>query len=406
MPLPAQLAPLPPLSRRWLFAAACVALFTFGMIIALLGTLFGLPEMRQRLGIDLAQQGDLFSILSVGLLVSSLLAGPMLDRFGAKPVLTAAAALSTAGLLAFALAHGFAAAAAAAAALGLGGAWLNIASNALVSEVFHDQRGRALNLLGAFFGVGALFVPLVVAVGFTRLSVAGVMLVCAGVGAAATATCATLRFPPAHEGASFSFREMLGTARYPGVALFALLLLLEAGNENALSGWMSTYVGSVGWPPLTATVILLGYWVVAIVGRALSASAQARLGKARLVLASALLSVGGCIVLLVAAAWLPVLAVGALVTALALSSIYPTTLAIVGDRYQRFAGTVFGFLFSVGAIGNIVFPWAVGHISQVAGVRLGMLVPLAGAVGVSVCAWIVMRRADPVNTSASSASQQ
>ena len=80
-------------------------MFTFGMVIALLGTLFGLPEMRQRLDIDLAQQGDLFSILSFGLLLSSLVAGPVLDRFGAKPVLTSAAALATVALLAFALAQ-------------------------------------------------------------------------------------------------------------------------------------------------------------------------------------------------------------------------------------------------------------------------------------------------------------
>jgi MFS transporter, FHS family, glucose/mannose:H+ symporter len=385
-----------PLSRRWLFAAACVGMSAFGMVIALLGTLFGLPEMRQRLAINLAQQGDLFSILSIGLLVSSLLAGPMLDRFGAKPVLTTASAVATTALLAFALAHGFAAAAGAAALLGLGGAWLNIATNALVSDIYPEQRGRALNLLGVFFGVGALFVPLVVALGFDRLSVAGTMLVCAGVAGATTALCAALRFPPPHEASSFSFVEMLRTARYPGVLLFALVLFLQGGNEAALSGWTSTYIGSVGWSPFTATVVLLGYWGLAILGRALSARAQARLGKARLVLLSALMSVAGCLILLAAASWLPLLTSGVWLTALAFASIYPTTLAIVGDRYQRFAGTIFGFLFSVGAIGNITFPWAVGHISQAAGVRLGMLVPLVGAIGVSVCAWIIMRSEEQV----------
>ena len=59
-------------------------MFVFGMIIAMLGALFGLPAMRERLGIDLAQQGDLFSILFVGLLVSTAVVGPTLDRFGSK----------------------------------------------------------------------------------------------------------------------------------------------------------------------------------------------------------------------------------------------------------------------------------------------------------------------------------
>ena len=247
-----------------------------------------------------------------------------------------------------------------------------------------------MNLLGVFFGVGALFVPLVVAAGFQHLSVAGTMLVCAGVGLLTTVICAGLRFPPPHEGASFSFVEMVRTARYPGVLLFAFMLFLQGGNESAVSGWTSTYVGSVGWSPFTATVILLGYWVVAIAGRLLSSRAEAHLGKARLVLVSALTSVAGCVVLL-AASQLPLLAAGAWLTGFAFAAIYLTVLAIAGDRYQRFAGTVFGLLFSIGALGNISFPWAVGHISQAAGVRPGMLVPLAGAIGVSMCAWAVRR---------------
>src|SRR5512140_1424716 len=159
-------------SRRRLFAAAAMTVFVFGMLIAMLGTLFGLPAMRARLAIDLAQQGDLFSILFTGLLVAAAIVGPMLDRFGSKPVMVSASAMVTAALAAFALARGFGAAAAAALLLGVGGGWLNTASNALVSDIYPDDRGRMLNLLGTFFGLGALFVPLVVLLGLGALSAA------------------------------------------------------------------------------------------------------------------------------------------------------------------------------------------------------------------------------------------
>jgi len=380
-----------PAVRGRLFAAAATAMFVFGMIIAMLGTLFGLPAMRARLEVDLAQQGDLFSVLFIGLLAATAVVGPTIDRFGTKPVLVSASAMVTAALMAFALARGFGTAALAALLLGVGGGWLNTATNAVVSDVFPADRGRMLNLLGMFFGLGALFVPLVVAVGFNVLSIAGIMMLCACVAGASLVVCAALPFPPAHEGASFSFAGMLGVAKDRGVLLFALLLLFQSGNEAALSGWTSTYVGSVGWSPRVATVILLGYWVVAIAGRAVSSRAQAWFGKERLVLACAALSVGGCVILLGAADSLTGLAVGALLTSLGFSAIFPTVLAMAGDRYHRFAGTVFGLLFTIGNVGSIASPWALGHISQAAGVRLGMLVPLGGTLLVTACAFVVAR---------------
>ena len=57
--------------RAMLFAAACAGMFIFGVVLALLGTLFGLPAMRERLGVNLAQQGDLFLLLYAGVCFST-----------------------------------------------------------------------------------------------------------------------------------------------------------------------------------------------------------------------------------------------------------------------------------------------------------------------------------------------
>ncbi len=249
-------------------------MFVFGMIIAMLGTLFGLPAMRERLGINLAQQGDLFSVLFIGLLVSTAVVGPTIDRFGSKVVFVSASAMVTAALLAFALATGFGAAAAAALLLGIGGGWLNTATNVLVSDIYPDDRGRMLNWLGTFFGIGALFVPLVVAVGFGALSIAGTMALCAGVAGAEPGGVGGAAVPAAARRCGVLVRrDARCREERPACWLLALLLLFQSGNEASLSGWTSTYVGEMGWSPRVATLVLLGYWVMAILGRALSARA-------------------------------------------------------------------------------------------------------------------------------------
>ena len=42
---------------------------------------------------------------------------------------------------------------------------------------------------------------------------------------------------------------------------------------------------------------------------------------------------------------------------------------MVGDRYHQYAGTVFGFVFTIGGLGGMIAPAIVGHVSQAYGVR-------------------------------------
>jgi fucose permease len=375
-----------------LFFAASAGMSVFGIVVALLGTLFGLPEMRVRLGMNLAQQGDLFSLLFVGLLVATVAVGPTIDRFGNKLVLLVSSALVTLALIGFAAAESYRAAGLAIVLLGFGGGGLNTATNVVVSDVYPEDRGRMLNLLGIFFGVGALFIPLVAASIFGLFSIPGLMLLAAAGSASCVLLYAVFTFPPPREAASFSMREVVRSARYPGVALFAALCFLQSGNEACISGWTSTYIGCAGWSPRTATWILAGYWVTMMCGRLLSSRAVAWMGKPRLVLLSACAGATGC-ALLLAARSMPVLLAGVALAGVSFAPIYPTTLAIVGDRYQRFAGTVFGLLFSVGIVGGMVFPWTLGHVSQDFGVRAGMALPLGGAIAIAIVAAIISRRA-------------
>jgi fucose permease len=83
-------------------------------------------------------------------------------------------------------------------------------------------------------------------------------------------------------------------------------------------------------------------------------------------------------------------AVGVALGGLTFASIYPTMLAIAGNRFRSFAGTVFGILFGVGLSGGMVFPWSIGHLSQSRGFRAGMMLPAAGAA--MICALLMVIR--------------
>lgn len=366
------------MNRARLFQAACGGMFVFGIVLAILGALFGLPEMRERLDINLAEQGNVFLLLFLGVFLSTLVVGPIIDSFGNKLVLTASAALVTTALTLFAFANSLTYAAVASVLLGLGGGGLNTAANALVADLYAEDRGAMLNILGVFFGFGALFIPLLAASITGVFTIPQLFLVAAALSAILTLIYLVLRFPAAAEKIGFSIVASVRAAGMPGVMLFAFLLFCQSGNESSIGGWTSTYAGTIGAPPRTATWILAGYWAALMVGRMAAARLLKRITKPRLVLLSAVGSAIGCAVLL-ASRSIPLMAAGAVIAGLSFAAIYPTTLAMAADRYRRQAGTIFGLLFAVGLIGGMLFPWALGHISERAGVRAGMVLPLLGA---------------------------
>ncbi len=131
-----------------------------------------------------------------------------------------------------------------------------------------------------------------------------------------------------------------------------------------------------------------------MVARLLSVKLLDHMRKERLVFISGIGSAAGCVVL-VASTSLFTMAVGAVIVGLSFAAIYPTTLAIAADHYQRLAGTIFGLLFAVGLLGGMSFPWAIGHIAERFGMRAGMILPLAGAVMITILVSVIARRLIP-----------
>jgi fucose permease len=352
---------------------------------------FGLPAMRARLHIDLSQQGNLILLLYLGIFCASLVVGPLIDYVGNKANLFVSAALASTAMVWFALAHSFASAATAAVLLGLGGGGLNTCTNALVSDIYGEQRGPMLNLLGIFFGIGALCVPLLAASIEGHFTIPQLFLFCAVLAAICALGYAVLSFPAAKASQAFSLREIFAVAKYEGVLLLAFILFLESGNEACIGGWTSTFVNTIGYSARTATLVLASYWAALMVSRMVAARVLQRIGKSQLVLIIALISLAGCAVLL-APRSLVLLCAGTALIGLSYGPIFPTTLAIAGDRYSERAGSVFGLLFSIALVGGMLFPWSVGEISQRLSVRAGMIVPLLGAVGIILLSAIVFVR--------------
>ena len=99
------LARLAPTSSR-LFAHATAGMFIFGLVLALPGTLFGMPAWTASVGCDVAAQANLLVVFFAGQLTCTAAAGIAVDHFGAQRVLTAGTGLLALGFLALAGSNG------------------------------------------------------------------------------------------------------------------------------------------------------------------------------------------------------------------------------------------------------------------------------------------------------------
>lgn len=149
-----------------LMLAAIVAIFIYGMIAAMLGTI--LPDLSDRFHLSPSQNGTIAFAQALGLIVASLGVGPLLDNEGKKLGLVLGLALIAIALFALPRSPGYRSILLLLFLLGVGGGIVVTAANSLVSDVSQAHRGTALNLVNLFFGLGALATPFIAANFFGR----------------------------------------------------------------------------------------------------------------------------------------------------------------------------------------------------------------------------------------------
>jgi fucose permease len=363
-------------------ASAFAGIFVFGIVMAVLGAI--LPSLFERIKIDKAEAGGLFLFMNFAMLVTSLFFGPIVDRFGFKLFLMTSSLLVvfSFGLLAFA--SGYSTVIIAAVILGLGGGGLNGGTNALTNDINPGEQGSALNLLGIFFGFGALTIPFLIGTLLEWGGLARILGLAAILGIVPFVMFATQRFPHPKQPQGFPLRDAKQIAGDPLLWLCAFILFFQSGNEFTIGGWISTYLQEgFRLKSTAASLVLAGYWALIMAGRFAASRIVRRTGHNPLVLGSAVLSLAAAVLLVVAPAGGPAVA-GVLLIGLGFAAIYPTTLATAGARFASISGTAFSFIFTVALCGGMLSPWLTGMIAKSSTLRRGLLLPVVN------CAMIVI----------------
>jgi MFS transporter, FHS family, glucose/mannose:H+ symporter len=357
---------------------ACM--FVFGIVLLLMGSL--LPTLR----VSAAHAGSLGSLPLAGVLIATIVIGPVFDKAGAKRILALSLILVAGALAVMPWLTTYPALAAAAIIYGLGGGILNTVTNALVSVLRASSRASSLNLLGFSFSLGAIAAPLLMSVAHGRLSSAATLPLLAAAPALILLLLLPMRFPPGLR-AGTPPRVLLQSLLHPAIWIFAVLLAFESANENCVFVWAGKLTADVfRVSGNRADLALVAVTVALGAGRLIASFVSHRLNSWVLLLLSCAVLVCGSGIAAISAsthngyagmiAGLTILGVG-------MAPIFPTTLAIAGDRFPTETGTVFGAIMAVALIGGTSGPLLGGWLAARSPAQV-LFVPLVAALAIAL----------------------
>jgi fucose permease len=367
-----------------LIAAAILAIFVYGMIAAMLGTI--LPGLSKLIQLTPRQNGTIALSQALGLMIASVGVGPLIDNQGKKIGLVLGLALITLALIALPRSSGFRGIAVLLFVLGLGGGIVVTGANALVSDVAEARRATALNLVNLFFGLGGMATPFISA----NLLKRNTVKLCYAAGAfslIALLVQMAAPIPGPSGGQSFALADASVVLGRPILFLLGLFLFLYVSCEVGIWNWLAQHLIAQGIPEARAlNVLSLGFALGILLGR-VAVSPVLITAPPELVTLVAAIAMAITTWLAIRArgvtsAWVSVFLAG-----VSMAPVFPTTVAIAGNAFPRMTGTAIGFCITCGWAGLAVSSGIIGSIAGGEPKRLKkalLVIPAFSAVMIAV----------------------
>ncbi len=354
-------------NRKPVFWSAYLGMLLFGIGLLTLGSV--LPDLMIKHSLDAVGAGTLFSIMPLGIIGGSLLFGPVCDRYGYKPLLVISSLLMFAGFEGLALTGTTGLLVISVLMIGLGGGAINGATNAVVADISTTGKGADLSLLGVFFGIGALGMPLLLSILEKSVDFEVIISATGFLALAAALIFFLVVFPPAKQSGGISMKMINGLISDSVILLIAFFLFFQSAFEGLINNWTTTFViDHLSVSQGSALIALSSYVAGMTVTRLLIGSVfrnvteKTLLFSSFLVIFAALVMIGLSSSVTMAAAAFALLGTG-------LAAGFPTMLGIVGNRYPDISGTAFSFVMAVALIGNILVNYSMGLVAENFGIK-------------------------------------
>lgn len=376
--------------KNVVFGAACAGMLLFGICLITLGSVAA--DLREKLQLDKISAGTLFSILPLGILTGSLIFGPIVDKYGYRILLSASCLFMFFGFEGIANAQSMTLLKICIFLFGVGGGAVNGSTNALVSDISDKDKGANLSLLGSFFGIGALGMPLVSGIlehrfSFeTVLSVVGILTLATGV------FFLLIKLPPPKQVQGFPLKQGLQLIKDNVLLIIAFFLFFQSGFEAIINNWTTTYLIDHQSVPKNNALFGLSSFVMGMTIMRILNGSVLRTVQVKKILISSFVMILIALTIIKSSDSLGLSIAGLVLLGAGLASGFPVMLGFVGERYPEISGTAFSVVLFIALLGNTLINYAMGFVAQNFGVNHLITFAFSETLVMIVLSLIVLKR--------------
>ena len=353
-------------SNKLVFASACFGILIFGISLVTLGSVA--PSLQQQFELDKISSGTLFSILPVGILAGSLVFGPFADRFGYKSILILSGLIIFAGFQGIAFSGSLNILKVCVFLFGVSSGSLNGAANALVSDISESNKSANLSLLGVFFAIGALGMPLILGMLKSLYNYKQIVSAVGVLPLASTILFFITKFPEPKQEKNFPMNEIPALLRNDIILLVGFFLFCQSSFEGIINNWTTTYlIQKLSVSESKALYALSLYVLGMAVMRIIMGSVLRKTSSDLIVKISFLMLLAGIAIL-----WRSnshgVAVTGLILIGGGLAAGFPVMLGVVGNKFADLSGTAFSIVLTLALLGNMIVNFFMGVIAEKLGI--------------------------------------
>ncbi|MBP1665964.1 MAG: major facilitator superfamily 1 [Bacteroidetes bacterium] len=377
-------------NRRVVFWSACMGMLLFGIALISLGSIA--PDLKEKLSLDDFAAGTLFSILPFGILTGSLLFGPVADKYGYKILVFISCILLSAGFEGIAFTESSGLLKAAIFLIGLAGGAINGATNALVSDISGYDKTANISLLGVFFGIGALGMPLILGIlgesfRFEKIVAAvGILSFLTGI------LFAVIKLPPPKIAEKIPVTGILAFFKDKVLILIAVFLFFQSSFEGLMNNWTTTYLADHLLVPQDEALYGLSLFVAGmVIMRLITGTILRNIPVRRIMIASLIFVLLG-IICIKSGISSGIALTGFMLVGAGLASGFPVMLGLTGARYVSLSGSAFSFVLTIALLGNMLINYCMGVISMKYGISHLITITFAEMIIMAILGLVIVKK--------------